>query len=396
MKKIVILGSTGSIGRNGLKVIKHLGADYRVLGLAANSNVKLLLEQVYNFRPKFVSIFDYKYHKELKRSLPRSIKLLPPGIDGLVELSSMPEADIALNALSGAVGFAPLLASIRTSKQIALANKEPMVMAGRAVMKEAFRWRARIIPVDSEPSAVFQCLQTLGTAGYNDRVSEIFLTASGGPFYRRADLKNVTPLEALKHPNWKMGPKITIDSATLMNKGLEAIEIMNFFSLPVAKIRVLIHPQSVIHSAVKLNDGSVLAQMSLPDMKIPIQYALTYPDRVKSFAGPLDLARLGSLEFAEPDFKKFPCLPLAFYAAEKGGVYPCILNAANEVAVESFLGGRISFMRIPAITGRVMELYNGKNYEPALSEIAELDDWARNKAREEAIRIRKRKVKFEY
>jgi len=281
-KNVVILGSTGSIGVNAVKAVKNLGKGWRVLGLAANSNLKALAAQMREARPAYVSVFDYDAWKELKASAPRGVKVLPPGVEGLAEMASLSEADIVLSAVTGAVGFAPLLAAIRASKHIALANKEPMVMAGELLMQEAQRWQARILPVDSEPSAIFQCLAGVKPGQYDDAVSRVFLTASGGPFYaRKGSLSGVTPAQALKHPRWSMGPKITVDSSTLMNKGLEAIEIKNLFSLPISKIEVLIHPQSVVHSGVEFKDGSVLAQLSNPDMRLPIQYALTWPDRAR-------------------------------------------------------------------------------------------------------------------
>ncbi len=305
MKNICILGSTGSIGRNALKVADNLG--WKVSGMAANSNIGEFAAQVRVHRPKYAAVFDHKASAEFKKTLPRGTRLLPPGVEGLVELASLKESDVVLNAVSGSVGFAPLVASIRASKHIALANKEPMVMAGETLMNEAVRWAAKIIPVDSEPSAIFQCLEGVTDKKYDAAVSRIFLTASGGAFYRyKGSLSRVAPASALKHPTWNMGPKITVDSATLMNKGLEAIEIKNFFSLPISKIQVLIHPQSVMHSAVEFKDGSVLAQMSEPDMKLPIQYALTYPARVRSLAKPLNFFKVRSLDFFEPDFRRFP------------------------------------------------------------------------------------------
>ncbi|MBU2573254.1 MAG: 1-deoxy-D-xylulose-5-phosphate reductoisomerase [Elusimicrobia bacterium] len=382
MKRIVILGSTGSIGRNALKVIKHLG--WRALGLAANASVRELMSQIREHKPAYVSVFDPAAASEVKEILPRGVKLLAPGVEGLIEMATLADADIVLNAVSGSVGFVPLAASIRASKHIALANKEPMVMAGETLMKDARRWQARIIPVDSELSAIFQCLEGLKTENYAPAVSRIFLTASGGAFYNyKGDLGKVRLSTALRHPIWKMGPKITVDSATLMNKGLEAIEIKNFFSVPVSKIEVLIHPQSVIHSAVELKDGSVLAQLSRPDMKLPIQYALTYPERVKSPVKPMDFFRLKRLDFAKPDFRKFPCLGLAFEAARKGGAYPAVLNAANEAAVEAFLQGKILFTDIPGIVEDTLGFHHSCNANPpTLAEAVETDQWARAKAAE--------------
>ncbi|MBI4349811.1 MAG: 1-deoxy-D-xylulose-5-phosphate reductoisomerase [Elusimicrobia bacterium] len=393
MKNVVILGSTGSIGLNAVKAVKNLGAGWRVLGLAANSNLGALSAQARELKPAYLSVFDYAAWKEYRARVPRGTKLLAPGVEGMAELASLQEADIVLSSVAGAVGFAPLLAAIRASKHIALANKEPMVMAGELLMKEAERWEARIIPVDSEPSAIFQCLAGIKPGRYDAEVSRVLLTASGGPFYsRKGPLSGVTPAQALRHPRWRMGPKITVDSATLMNKGLEAIEIKNLFSLPVSKIEVVIHPQSVVHSGVEFRDGSVLAQLSEPDMKLPIQYALTWPDRAPSLAAPLDLFRLSRLDFARPDFRRFPCLELAFEAARRGGSAPAALNAANEVAVERFLAGRLRFTDIAAVAGKVLAACRGVPGERlTLAGAVEADGWARQKAADAADGMRRGK-----
>ncbi|HAH32053.1 MAG TPA: 1-deoxy-D-xylulose-5-phosphate reductoisomerase [Elusimicrobia bacterium] len=393
MKKIVILGSTGSIGRNALSAVKKLGPGYQVLGLAANSNLEGLLAQARRFHPRYVSVFDYTASVRVKGLLPRGVKLLDAGVEGLSEMASLKDADIVLNAVTGAVGFAPLVAAIRASKHIALANKEPMVMAGPALMKEAARWQAKLIPVDSEPSAIFQCLAGVKDGNYNAAVSKIFLTASGGPFYaRKSGLSNVTVKEALNHPRWNMGPKITVDSATLMNKGLEAIEISSLFAVPLDKIQVLIHPQSVMHSGVEFCDGSVLAQLSWPDMRLPIQYALTWPERRCSLVPPLDFFKLSRLDFAKPDFKKFPCLELAFHAAKKGGGYPAVLNAANETAVEKFLKGMVRFTDIAEIVGKTLSLHHENKPDAiTLAEAVEIDGWARQKAADIAANIKRGK-----
>lgn len=382
IKNCVILGSTGSIGKNALDVIKRK-KDFRVLALAANSNVKELLAQVYEFSPKYVCVYDESRAAEIKRYLPKKTKLLPPSAQGLCEASSLQEADLILNSLSGAVGLLPLLASIKRGKTVALANKEPMVMAGSLIMKEVKKRKARIIPVDSEPSAIFQCLQGLKEDEIPDAVKRIFLTASGGAFYRYSgDFSSIKPAQALKHPNWKMGRKITVDSATLMNKGLEAIEIKNLFSLPLEKIEILIHPQSVIHSAVEFKDNSVLAQLSNPDMRLPIQYALTWPRRLDCPVREINFFELGRLEFFKPDFKKFRCLRLALDAQIRGGVYPAILNAANEEAVAGFLCEKITFDLIPEVIEKVLSLNAPSRYEPDFSDIVEMDSWARVKAAE--------------
>lgn len=392
MKNVVILGSTGSIGVNALKSVRKLGKGWRALALSANSNVKALLAQARVARPAYLAVFDYEAWKELKAAAPRGVKILPPGVEGLAEMASLKEADIVLSSVTGAVGFTPLLAAIRASKHIALANKEPMVMAGALLMQEAERWQARIIPVDSEPSAIFQCLAGVKPGGYDKLLRRVFLTASGGPFYaHKGSLSGVTPAQALKHPRWSMGPKITVDSSTLMNKGLEAIEIQNLFSLPVSKIEVLIHPQSVVHSGVEFRDGSVLAQLGWPDMKLPIQYALTWPDRAPSLAEPLDFYKLARLDFARPDFRRFPCLALALEAARKGGVSPAVLSAANEVAVEKFIAGALRFTDIPAVIDKTLAACRGGSGRLTLAAAVEADSWAREKAADFAARLRKKR-----
>ncbi|GAB4028635.1 MAG: 1-deoxy-D-xylulose-5-phosphate reductoisomerase [Elusimicrobiota bacterium] len=382
IKNCVILGSTGSIGKNALDVIRRK-KNFRVLALAANSSVKELLSQVYEFSPKYVCVYDESRAEEIKRYLPKKTKLLPPSTEGLCEASSIEEADLILNSLSGAVGLLPLIASIKSGKTVALANKEPVVMAGSLLMKESKKRKAKIIPVDSEPSAIFQCLQPFGEDEIPQSVKRIFLTASGGAFYRYSgDFSLIKPAQALKHPNWKMGRKITVDSATLMNKGLEAIEIANLFSLPLGKIEILIHPQSVIHSAVEFKDNSVLAQLSNPDMRLPIQYALTWPERMESPVREINFFELVKLEFFKPDFKKFRCLKLALDAQKKGGVYPAVLNAANEEAVAAFLNKKITFDLIPEIIEKVLSLNAPSRCEPDFSDIVQMDSWARVKAAE--------------
>ncbi|OGS11882.1 MAG: 1-deoxy-D-xylulose-5-phosphate reductoisomerase [Elusimicrobia bacterium RIFOXYA12_FULL_57_11] len=390
MKNVVILGSTGSIGVNALLAIKKLGPAWRALGLTVNSNLKLLRRQIRAFGPAYVSVFDYAAWKEFSGDIPRGVRLLPPGVEGLAAMASLPEANIVLSAVSGAVGLAPLLAAIRASKHIALANKEPIVMAGDLIVQEARRWQATIIPVDSEPSAIFQCLAGIKPGTYNEVVRRVFLTASGGPFYSvKRSLADITPAQALKHPRWKMGPKITVDCSTLMNKGLEAIELQHLFSLEVSKIQVLIHPQSVIHSGVEFKDGSVLAQMSNPDMRLPIQYALTWPERVSSPVKPLDFVKLARLDFLKPDFARFPCLELALCAAKKGGILPAALNAANEVAVKLFLEGTLRFTDIPRVIERVLSAC-GPVSRLTLAGAVEADSWARQRASAIAENVKKR------
>ena len=382
MKRIAILGSTGSIGVNALSVAADMPDQFQVVGLAAQKNVEGLARQAEKFRPKMVSLFDHDASLALKTRVNHGCRHLPSGVEGLVEMASHPDVDIVLTSLVGAIGFAPLLAAIKAGKTIALANKEPMVMAGAQFMREAERWEAKIIPVDSEPSAIFQCIQG------QSAVRKVFLTASGGAFYKRkGDLAGVTVAEALKHPTWNMGRKITIDCATLMNKGFESIEIMNLFGLKRSQIEIMIHPQSIIHSAVEFTDGSVLAQLSMPDMKLPIQYAMTYPERTIRLVEPLDFFKIGQLTFDKPDFKRFPCLELATEAAKKGGGMPAVLNAADEIAVEAFASGRIRFTDIPRVIEKTMKSHKADDGLPGFAEVVEIDQWARRKAEETCQRL---------
>ncbi len=386
MKRIAILGSTGSIGTSALDVISKMPNDFRVAGLAAHSNASALAKQAKKFKPSFVSLFDPDVSEKFAGRLNGSCEYLSSGVEGLVQMASHPDVDIVLTSLVGGVGFAPLLAAIRAGKTIALANKEPMVMAGAQFMKEAERWQAKIIPVDSEPSAIFQCAQGEkerrgSKEPFSKIIRRVFLTASGGAFYKRkGSLDKVTVEEALKHPTWKMGRKITIDCATLMNKGFESIEIMNLFGLKHSQIEILIHPQSIIHSAVEFSDGSVLAQMSLPDMRLPIEYAMTYPGRGPCVVKPISLTEISSLTFAKPDFRRFPCLELASEAARTGNGLPAVLNAADEIAVSAFIAGKIKFTDIPRLIDRTMRLFKSRNSEPTLAEVVEIDQWARQKS----------------
>ncbi|MDR0646768.1 MAG: 1-deoxy-D-xylulose-5-phosphate reductoisomerase, partial [Elusimicrobiota bacterium] len=279
MKQIVILGSTGSIGVSALDVIERLGPDYSVLAITGNNNTDLFLRQINTFKPAYAALYGEENYQKIKNFIPPCTKLLEPGIESIVYLSILPQADLIINGLVGVVGFAPLIAAIKAGKTIALANKEPIVMAGRAIMDECRRWNATIIPVDSEPSAVFQSLENADSKSYfkaAQDISSVLLTASGGPFFKyKGAMSKITPQQALNHPRWKMGKKITVDSATLMNKGFEVIEIMHIFNIPLEKIKIIIHPQSIVHSAVEYKDGGIIAQMSNPDMRLPIQYAVT-------------------------------------------------------------------------------------------------------------------------
>ncbi len=387
MKRIAILGSTGSIGVNALNVIREMPDMLSVFGLSAHSNSALVAEQAREFGASAVSMFDPKAGADLKARLNGKAKHLAPGVEGLCDLASHPDVDVVLTSVVGGVGFAPLLAAIRAGKIIALANKEPMVMAGAQFMREAERWNAKIVPVDSEPSAIFQCVQGLNpdprAAAPLKTIKRVILTASGGAFAKHTgDLSEVTPAMALKHPTWKMGRKITIDCATLMNKGFEMIEIMNLFGLRRDQVEIVIHPQSIFHSGVEFSDGSVLAQMGVPDMKLPIQYGMTYPQRGERVVEPLDLVKAGTLEFRAPDFSRFPCLSLAREAAQKGGGMPAVLNAADEIAVEAFIAGKIRFTDIPRVIEKTMAAYTPDGGLPGFQEIVEVDAWARAKAEE--------------
>ena len=377
-KKIAILGSTGSIGISALKVVQKLKPSFQITGLTAYRNAKELAKQIKAFKPKMAAILDWKFFPELKALTKGSKTQLLAGEEGLVAVSAESGADLVLSAIVGAAGLKPTLAAIQKGKDIALANKETMVMAGEVVTKAAKKSGSKILPVDSEHCAVFQCLVGSGNP---KEIHKILLTASGGPF-RSLDkklFKKITLQQALNHPTWRMGPKITIDSATLMNKGLEVIEAHYLFNAPFEKIDIVIHPESIIHSMVEYVDGSVLAQLGTTDMQIPIQYALTYPARGNSPVNRLDLAKIGRLHFEKPDRKKFPCVDLAYEAGKKGGTYPAVLNAANEVAVNRFLKEEIPFTSIPKIITNTLRrhrpLTNG-----TLDGILNADRWAREVA----------------
>jgi len=351
MKKVFILGSTGSIGVNCLNVINNLNEDFEVVGLTINSNIDLLLEQVKKYSPKVVAVKDESASQKIEGKLPKDCQLLT-GEDGLLMASSEADYDIFVGAMVGFAGLAPTIEAVKRGKRIALANKETLVVAGELVTNLCRENNSEILPVDSEHSAIYQCL-----IGENlNEVEKLILTASGGPFLNKdkSFFENATVEEALDHPNWKMGSKITIDSATMINKGLEVIEAHWLFGLPVKKIDVVIHPQSIIHSMVQFVDGSIKAQLGLPDMKLPIQYALTFPDRVKNNFERTNLPSIGSLTFFEPDLDKFECLKLAFEALTEGGTAPCILNAANEVAVSKFLKKEIKFSHIPLLINKAL------------------------------------------
>lgn len=365
MVNVAILGSTGSIGRSCLEVIEKLSHRFRVLGLAAGRNIGLLEKQVERFKPEIISVERKEEAEALREKFRGGSLRVTYSQEGAEEVAGLDQNDIVVSAITGISGLRPTLAALKAGKKIALANKESMVVAGPLIHKIIQESGSQVIPVDSEHSGVFQCLakEKLGN------VTKVILTASGGPFFKSTtqEMMNITPEEALNHPRWKMGRKVTIDSATLMNKGLELIEARWLFGLEPGKLGVLIHPQSIVHSLVEMNDGSVLAQLSPTDMKIPIQYALTYPERENALLPSLDLTQVRSLEFFEPDLDKFPLLKLARLALEEGASFPVALNAANEIVVASFLKKEIRFVEIAEVVSEVVESHNKR-------EIRDLDD----------------------
>ncbi len=376
--KITLLGSTGSIGTNALKVIERYPENYEVVGLAADKNVDAFAGQIKKFKPHIACLTDEQAAETLKAAIGDTASVeIVSGSDGLNHVAGLPAADIVIAAISGAAGLLPAISAVRAGKKIALANKEALVMAGALLTHEACQNSASIVPVDSEHSAIFQLLQGCDI----NSVRNIILTASGGPFlhYTEKDLELVTPEEALQHPRWKMGNKVTIDSASLMNKGLEIIEAHWLFGLHPDKIKVIIHPQSIIHSMVEFVDGTVFAQLSQPDMQGPIAYALSCPERLNHILEPLDFGQLKKLEFTEPDTKRFPSLTLAYTALKAGKLMPTVMNAANEVAVHLFCDKHIPFTAIPVVTETVMKHFTD-NREPDLDSILRADAWAREEA----------------
>ncbi len=376
MKNVVVLGSTGSIGTSTIKVAEDLPDQIRLLALAAGNNLDLLLEQTWKHRPVAVSLVDEAKAQQARTALA-GVAEVYSGAEGLIQLATLPAADIVLIAIVGTAGLAPALAAIRAGKDIAIASKEILVMAGEIVMSEARKYGVQVLAVDSEHSAIFQCLD--GKPG--DSVRNLWLTASGGPFRKtpKADFAEITVERALKHPSWVMGRKITIDSATLFNKGLEMIEARWLFDIEMARVKVVVHPQSVVHSMVEFVDGSMIAQMSTPDMCLPIQYALTYPRRVGSERVQTNLAQLGTLTFEEPDVDRFPALDLARRAGEIGGTLPAVLNAANEMAVDAFVNRRLSFLGITETVRQTMERHRVVEH-PTLEQLLAADAWARVEA----------------
>src|SRR5437867_7201446 len=376
MKNVVLLGSTGSIGTSALKVAEDLPDRIRVVGLAAGSNAELLADQTIKHRPEAICLNDPIKARGLEAEFGATTRVYP-GNEGLVKLATLPSADLVLVAIVGTAGLQPALAAIRAGKDIAVASKEILVMAGETVMREAHKHGVRVLAVDSEHSAIFQCLDGKPSSS----VRRLWLTASGGPFRQtpKADFPNITVESALRHPSWVMGRKITIDSATLFNKALEMIEARWLFDIEIGRVQVLVHPQSVVHSMVEFVDGSIIAQLSTPDMCLPIHYALTYPERVYSDRVQTDFVRLGNLTFEEPDLDRFPSLNLARRAGEAGGTLPAVLNASNEVAVEAFCDRRISFEQISQTVARVMDR-NPLVEHPSLEQILSADAWARAEA----------------
>lgn len=373
MNNICLLGSTGSIGQSALEVIANLRADFYPIALSCQKNIKLLQEQMTKFKPKYVCITELA---GMSKFAPAEDVTLLSGLKGMQEIAAHPDVDILLNAIVGTTGLYPTLTAIRAGKRIAMANKETLVAYGEIIMKEVAQNEVILVPVDSEHSAIHQCI-----GSRKDEVKRIILTASGGPFLKKEITPETTLREVLTHPVWQMGAKITVDSATLMNKGLEVIEAAILFGIEPQRIEVVIHPQSIIHSAVEFVDGSIIAQMSLPDMKLSIQYALTYPERLPSLVKSIRFGEIKRLDFLSPDFKKFPCLKLAYEAVYAGGTMPCVLNAANEIAVESFLDNKIKLPDIPVVVREVTDKHSAVKL-PTISDIELAESWARKEAKD--------------
>jgi 1-deoxy-D-xylulose-5-phosphate reductoisomerase len=378
MKRLAVLGSTGSIGVNTLDIVRQFPDRFEVVSLAAGSNVDLLRQQILQFKPRVVSLLNRGLAETLRRELSSAPVEIVYGVEGLIQVAIQPDVDEVVSALVGAVGLVPTLSAIKTGKNIALANKETLVMAGKIIMEEARQNNVHILPIDSEHSAIFQAL--LGHR--KEDVHRIILTASGGPFLKLPlrELEQVTAKDALQHPTWEMGRKITIDSASLMNKGLEVIEARWLFDMPPEKIDVQIHPQSVVHSMVEYIDGSVVAQMGITDMRIPISYALSYPHRLPLSLPHLNLLKKGELTFFPPDPGRFPCLDLAYRSIQVGETMPAILSAANEVAVTAFLEGSLKFTGLPVLIRQVMDEHEVKTVR-TIEDILRADQWAREKTK---------------
>ena len=374
MKSIVILGSTGTIGVNALDVIRTFKRRFKVGGLVAGRNLELLARQIAEFAPRIVSVRDREDVDALRKLIGQRRVELVYGEEGSVAAATEPSADFVLAAIVGGAGLVPTFAAVQAGKDVGLANKEALVMSGELFVREARKRGVRLLPVDSEHSAVFQCLE----GNRREDVDKIILTASGGPFLRTPlrEMRRVTVGQALRHPTWKMGPKITIDSATMMNKGLEVIEARWLFGVPAERVEVTIHPQSIVHSMVRYRDGAVMAQLGIPDMRIPIAYALSYPERLDVGLAPLNLQKEGELTFMKVESRRYPALDMAYQALDRGGTVPAVLNAANEVAVAAFLDGRIGFREIHQIARKTVESH--ESVKPRnLQQILKADEWAR-------------------
>jgi 1-deoxy-D-xylulose-5-phosphate reductoisomerase len=373
MKKILILGSTGSIGMSAIEIVRNFPDQFEIVGLSASNSINELEKQIEESKPRSVAVINRIKAKELSNKIGNKCEVLS-GEEGLIELTRRDNYDILLSAIVGFAGLKPTIEAIKKNKRIALANKETLVVAGEYITMLCQNYNSELIPVDSEHSAIFQCLN----GEKKTDIEKLILTASGGPFLNKTkmELDDVTIKEALNHPNWKMGKKITIDSATMMNKGLEVIEAHWLFSLPKEKIEVIVHPQSIIHSMVEFVDGSIKAQLSMPDMKLPILYALSHPERLEYGEVKTEFKKIHQLTFFEPDFNKFECLKIAFDVIDEGGIFPCVMNAANEVAVEKFLSGKIKFTQIPELIKEVLSNTNNTQ-NPSIDEIVESDRWTR-------------------
>ncbi len=376
MKTLSILGSTGSIGTQTIDIVRRHPEEFMVIGLSTNTNIELLRQQIELVKPEAVAVMD----REKADLLQEKVDIVVyHGIDGINKIATMQHADTVVNALVGSIGVEPTHSAILSGKNIALANKETLVAAGEPIMAAVRKHQVNLMPIDSEHSAIFQCLN-----GENRKeMKKLVITCSGGPFknHSKEEMKRVTIKDALRHPTWSMGAKITVDSSTWMNKGFEVIEAHHLFGMKYDHIDVVVHPQSIIHSLVEFVDNSVIAQLGNPDMTIPIQYALTYPKRMPSLAKQLDLSDIGKLDFIKPDFERFPCLKMAYDAGIAGGIMPCVLNAANEVAVHAFIDGKIGYTDIPSIVSKMIEGTSQMNH-PTLRDILEIDKEAKEKTQQ--------------
>ncbi len=390
MKNVSILGSTGSIGTQTIEIARNNPKEFKIIGLTANNNIELLKKQVIEFKPEAVAVMDLEKSNLLNDLLKKENIGIDAysGIDGIIKIAKLNSADTVVNSLVGSIGVRPTIEAIKSKKSIALANKETLVTAGQIVMEEVKRNNVNLMPIDSEHSAIFQCLNSnifdaiINNNKIQNEVNKIIITCSGGAFrdYSKKQLENATAKDALKHPTWNMGNKITIDSATLMNKGFEVIEAHYLYDMPYEKIEVVIHPQSIIHSLVEFKDNSVLAQLGNPDMKLPIQYALSYPKRFNPNSKKLNLVEAKNLSFSEPNFELFPCLKYAYEAGKIGGTMPAVLNAANEIAVYAFLDSKIRFFDIPWLVNKMMQEHKTiKN--PSLNEILKVDKGIKEKTK---------------